>query len=384
MSQSSEILKLAVYDDRCFSVEPKYAVQLGGTAVTNTPFRVIGANNQQLSFQAQISSEGVYVDRSILLTASAYLSVQVAVAGTFAVGDPVAVWGNDMALSVYPLHTLTNTISATINNTTITTNNADTMYEILRLVDMEKSRAQSTCPSYLDTYANYDDGYLALNSPLNGFANAVSPDRVPNGAYYNVAFTNAAGVDLLTLYNPAGPNTFVDSLGQTITFNAQGIPVGTNNATPALIRTYGLYFRFTSTEQVLMSPFIFSADEDRQGMAGIQNIQLLYTMNNPGMINAANGRVLRTTSRGGRTFSALAYNSTKTSYTDGVINVTTISPPMSLNAGLPAVSMVPYLENPRYVTNFNTPLIPGINSGVATQTITLPSIPDGKICRCVF
>lgn len=370
MSQSTEISKQAVYDDRCFTQTPKYAVNLSGTSINNSPFQAISANASQMSFQIQIPSETVYVSRDVQLTSDCYLAVNVTVAGTFAAGDPVLRFGQDCALSVYPIHCLTNTISATINNSTVTTNNADTMFEVLRMTDMGKNRRSRTTPTYLDTYASYNSAYGALNNPLGSYANSVSNEDMPNGAYYNVQFTMPDGSALPVSASPA-----YTSNGIAVNTDANGIPIGTVQAGPVLAPTYPLFIKFTSTEQILLSPFIFSGDEDSTGLFGIQNIQLLYTFSNPA-ITGLNGRVLRSTNVGGRTINSVNYNTGVTNiWGRSTVNVVTISPPLSLP--LPPSSCVPYLEFPRFVSR-----VSGLSAGAyqsygiaSSNTITLPCIP---------
>lgn len=371
---SADIEKLAVFDDRIVQSRPKYAVEKGALSLTNSPFNAIAANGSQHTYQIQVPSENVFVDRAVDWTSVCYLAVNVAVAGAFNAGDIVLRFGRDCALAPFPLHSLTQTLTATINDTTTTMNTNDVLREVLRLTDLKKNREQRTCPTYLDTFQNYNDADGALNSPLNGYSNAVSADSVPNGAYYDVWFTDATGNQL------SGAGNYTS--GGVLVNYVNGVPVGTNQAGGALATSYPIFIAFRSTEKVILSPFIFSdIHEDETGLFGVQNIQLVFNMNTP-QLTGLNGRVLRSTSQGGRTLSNLSYNTqasvngNQSPFGGSVVNVQFLTP--SLDLALPPKSVVPYMEFPRYVSAVN-----GLNiapqsmaTGVQSQTITLPQIPD--------
>jgi hypothetical protein len=130
----------------------------------------------------------------------------------------------------------------------------------------------------------------------------------------------------------------------------------------------------------VLSPFVFSdTHESDTGLFGIQNIQLVMNMNSPSQ-TATSGRVLRSTTRAGRTISQVAYNSSVAGgspFTDSRVNVQFLTP--SLDIPLPPKSVVPYMEFPRFIYNqsFSTPIAIGATAtGVQSQTITLPQIPD--------
>ena len=366
---STDIEKVAVFDDRIVQSSPKYAVEKGALSLTNSPFQAIAANASQHTYQIQVPSEGVFVDRAIGWTSTCYLTFKVDVAGTFAVGDPIVRFGQDCALASFPLHSLTQTLTSTINDTTTTMNTNDVLREIMRLTDLKKNREQRTCPTYLDTYQNYNGGYQTGNTPLNSYANAYSADSVPNGGFPLVEFTDNLGNLLIGGGNYTANGITVDYLN--------GIPVGTLNGGVLTVANYPIFIRFTSTEKVILSPFIFSdIHEDETGLFGCQNIQFVFNMNAPSF-TGLNGRVLRTTTLGDRTLSNIAYaqgpNGGSPFY-GSVMNVQFLTP--SLDLSLPPKSIVPYMEFPRYVTKASASILANTTGSVASQTITLPQIPD--------
>lgn len=367
---STDIEKIAVFDDRIVQSSPKYAVEKGALSLTNSPFSAIAANESQHTYQIQVPSEGVFVDRAIGWTSTCFLSFKVDVAGIFAVGDPIVRFGQDCALASFPLHSLTQTLTATINDTTTTMNTNDVLREVMRLTDLKKNREQRTCPTYLDTYQNYNSGYQTGNTPLNSYANAYSSDNVPNGAFPLVKFTKPDGEILTGNGNYTANGIVVNYI--------DGVPVGTVNGGSLTIANIPIFIQFTSTEKVILSPFIFSdIHEDETGLFGCQNIQFVFNMNAPSF-TGLNGRVLRTTTLGGRTLSNITYTPNVAGgspFKDSKMNVQFLTP--SLDLSLPPKSIVPYMEFPRYVTKASSQSLPpnGITN-IASQTITLPQIPD--------
>jgi hypothetical protein len=379
---SSDIQKIAVFDDRIVQMAPKYAVEKGALSLTNSPFNAIAANGSQHTYQIQVPSENVFVDRAIDWTSTCFLSLTVSVAGTFILNEPVLKFGTDCALAPFPLHSLTQTLTATINDTTTTMNTNDVLREVLRLTDLKKNREQRTCPTFLDTYRNYNDCFGTINSPLNGYENATTSETLGNGAYSDVFFTDSNGNKLI------GNGSYTIGAAPQVYNYINGVPVGVNingSAPPALLMTYPLFIAFKSTEKVILSPFIFSdLNENETGLFGIQNIQLVFNMNSPSL-TGLNGRVLRSTINNGRTLSNLSYNisasvnGNQSPFGGSVVNVQFLTP--SLDLALPPKSIVNYMEFPRYVS-----AVSGLNvvsqtmaTSVNSQTITLPQIPDMMI-----
>jgi len=370
---SADIEKVSVFDDRIIQQKPRYAVEKGALSLTNSPFRALAATSSQQTYQIQVPSLNVFVDRAIEWTAQCFLQFTATV-DTVTAGSPVVVFGRDCALAPFPLHSLVNTMTATINDTTTTINLNDVLYEVLRLTDYKKNRAQRTCPTYLDTYASYNDAYGTVNNPLSGYENAVDSGSVPNGAWGDIVFTNPAGVPL------TGSNGYTSG-GVTVAV-ANGVPVMTASQTVVPI-----FIRFTSTEKLVLSPFVFSdCHEWDTGIFGVQNIQLVLNTTSPSQ-TAISGRVLRSTTGGNATVSAVGYNANVAlPFGTPQVNVQFLTP--SLDLPLPQKSVVPYMEFPRYVlsqtiANATAATDAGYGSfTVNSQTITLPQIPDLLILYC--
>jgi len=358
----SDIDKVAIYDDRIVQNQMKYAISKGGASVSSSVFSAIGSSSSQITFQVTSPSENVFIDRSFDWESEVYFTATVTTPAPGA-GAPVLKLGLDAALCQYPLNSLVSTMTATINDATVSQNNNDTLTEILRMCDTPANREMRTSPYMPDNYQNYNSGYLTSNSPLNGYGSSFGSDYVPNGAFNGLIFTNAAGTSL------AGLTTYNDGT------NAIDVSNGIPRLTGA-ITTYKLFFKLTTIEKLVLSPFMFADSENATGLYGIQNISFIMNMQQPSLTTTS-ARLLRHTNARTRNITAIGYN---TQATDGVFKNTRIrclfiTP--SLSIPLPVKNLVPYYEFPRYntVLTLNS-FTPGANITVESQTITLSNIPD--------
>lgn len=390
---SADIEKLAVFDDRIIQTRPKYAVEKGALSLTNSPFSAISQTQSQHTYNIYVPSENVYVDRALDWSSTVFLRVDVqlndSAGGQFPVGQPLLQWGVDGSLAAFPLNALCATTTATINDTTTTINSQDVLTEVLRLTDYKANRLQRTCPTMLDKYQQNADGLNAMNDPMAGYT-SMSHDyhEVPNGAYYNVAFTDPSG------------NVLVGSQPVAYTFNGlqvstlDGIPLSTAQPVGGDVNgTYSVFIKFRSTEKLVLSPFIFSEEHSSDtGLFGINNIQLVMNMRDPNRALRLRDSFIGTTSKqyvGGQlgvpaTYTPpVSYNTNVGTgvFRDSVVNAQFLTP--SLDIPLPPKSVVPYMEFPRFITQpQNSTMQSGDTQQLQSQTITLPQIPDLLIIYC--
>ena len=333
---SADIEKLAVFDDRILQTRPKYAVNKGALSQTNAPFNAIAATTSQHTYNIYVPSENVFVDRALEWTSTCFLKSTLTYTVAPANGVPVAVLGKDLALTAFPLNSLCSTLTSTINDVTTTINSQDVLKEILRLSSTSADRAQRTCPTMLDNYLSYADGNDSINTPLGSYSSATGADSVPNGAYYDIVFTDAAGAPLV-----GSGNYVVNAVNYPY---VNGVPVG-NGA----LLAFPLFFRFRSTEKLVLSPFVFAdVHEWDTGLFGINNIQLIMNLRDP-------KRVMRfdptlPAIAGTRTLGDIAYNTAGGlgGFENSVVNVIFLTP--SLETSLPPKSCIPYLDFPRYIS----------------------------------
>jgi hypothetical protein len=277
------------------------------------------------------------------------------------------------------MNSICSTLSATINDTTSVINSQDVLKEVLRLADMKRNRQQRTCPTYLDNYQSYDDAYGAPNNPLGGYDSSVDSDNVANGAYPGLTFTDTTGANV---GGPLGANAnaipVAPAVGDAYEI-VNGIPRST--ADKAGYTTYTLYAQLISTEPIVLSPFVFAdIHEWDTGLFGINNIQLVMNL------QSNISRILRCTTRTGKTFSNIGFSQASTAgpWARAVVNTQFLTP--SLSVPLPPKSVIPYMEFPRYITQNGSSqgsgqtLLPGAVGQLQSQTITLPTM--WRLCEC--
>lgn len=401
---SADIEKLAVFDARIVQSRPKYAVEKGALSLTNAPFTAIAQTSSQHTYNIYVPSENVFVDRKLQWSSTCFQSFTAQLAAQ-APGDSIVVPGRDFALTAFPLNSLCSTLSSTINDTTAVINTQDVLKEVLRLTDYKANKLVRTTPTMLDKYASYNDAYGTLNNPLGGYDQSTDYDNVPNGSYPNLVFTAANGQQLPNapvggVYKPAFaganyscafgvPTTASAWAGATVyaagdlvqnadvLWLAVAPVVGVAPAAPAwtnsgpAIGPYTIYIKWRSTEPIVLSPYVFAdTHEWDTGLFGINNIQLIMNF-----VSSPN-RIIRSTTRAGRTISNVAFSSgVPNPFTNSIVNVQFLTP--SLDVPLPPKSVVPYMEFPRYISIPSTGTIePGQTAQIQSQTITLPQIPD--------
>lgn len=357
---TQDIMKQAVFDQRIVQLPARYAVDKGALSVTNAPYNAIAASTSQHTYNINVPSQNVFVDRAVDWACDVLVNFTVDYSGnplTPGANAIVVRPGYDFALAAFPLHEMTQTMTATINDTSVIINTDTVLHEVLRLTDYKKNRLVRHCPTMLDRYAKYQDAGLAINNPISGYLNATDSAEVPNGAWYGLEFVIPAGVTSVT------PTTYVTN-GATIDISS-GLPVNTSGASSN--NQYLIGIKFSSQEKLVLSPFVFAdSAEWETGLFGVNNIQLVMNMKSDFQ------RLLRWTGAGSGAVNKISGISVA-SFPSAKVNVQYLTP--SLDLPLPAKSVVPYMEFPRYITTATAPGAVGAFQ-ISSQTIVLPQIPD--------
>jgi hypothetical protein len=360
----ADVSKYSVVDPRIVQQKPKYAVEKGALSITNQTFSAIANSASQQTFQVQVPSENIFVDRAVDWENEAHVVVTLTYGSTGAVPQggtgtsALFTPGVDFSLAPFPITQSVSTLQSTINDQSLSINMADVLPQVLRLADLSKTRMQRTCPTMLDRYYDVESAATYANSPVGGWDKAFSSDEVPNG-----------GWDTLSFYAP----TVAGSAG-AIVLGANGLPY------PPVTKTAGglslrVGVRFRTVEKLVLPPFIF-ADEHQlsTGLFGVQNMQFTANFNQP-------GRSLRIVPASGRTptvewDSSAPQTANGSPFSTAKIQVQFLTP--SLDVPLPAKSIVPWMEFPRYISPVASYQVSsgGTNADLQSQTITLPLIPD--------
>jgi hypothetical protein len=386
---SADIEKMAVFDDRIVQSRPRYAVEKGALSVTNSPFNAIAANTSQHTYNVLVPSENIFIDRAVDWTSTCFLQgiLYASAVQPYSADEgtlPLVPVGTSASLCAFPLQSLTTTMTATINDTTVTINTQDVLPQVLRMTDMRRNRMVRTCPTMLDRYQSNGDSVGFNNSPLNGYDSAISSDQVPNGAFSGLIFTTKAGVALTQAVVTAPGGVYQDpDFGWVATADYPYPCVPTSDQdgdgiwNTAQATNVAFYCAFTSTEKLVLSPFVFSdVHEWDTGLFGCQNIQLVMNLGAQ-QVN----RVLRyapvTYNDNTYTLGSVTYNNSGSSsgaFVGSRVNLQFLTP--SLDVPLPPKSVVPYMEYPRYISSQLPQFSPGDVTQYSSQTITLPQIPD--------
>ena len=320
---STDFSKVLVKDDRlCVTDAVKYAVVKGGQNVTVNTFNAIAKSTSSMTFNIQVPSEQTIIDRRVMLRTKFTITVT----GTPAAGQYLVNLGSSEALAPFPVHQMFQTIQATINNNSINLNCADVINAIVRSNDMRKLSAyNSLCPTAFDTYYNYSDAVLAMNNPLGSYYNSADPDLYPRGAF-----------------------------GQLDSITGNSVGDGATLKTVAMT--------FTTSEPLLVSPFIFADPEsNNQGMYGVQNLNFVFNLSS-------------SASRAFRSGSSTSYASCVLSdIASAELLFSFLTPhPSDL---LPARNVVPYYELPRYITTYSS--VTGLSAATTSNGSLQPG--EGKI-----
>ena len=165
MSETFE--KVLVKDDRlgCITSKVKFQVLKGGQNITCQPFTAISQTNASHVYNVTVPSLETIISREVLWKSTVTLKISHPnkSANEFAVN-----YGVTDALAPFPLHSLVTTMTATINNNTISQNMMDTLPILLRMVDSEEfAKYDSMTPTALDYLADYKDGVHAMEFQLD-------------------------------------------------------------------------------------------------------------------------------------------------------------------------------------------------------------------------
>ena len=354
MSETFE--KVLVKDDRlgCISSKVKFQVLKGGQNITSQPFKAISETKASHVYNVTVPSLETIISREILWRSTVTLKISYAgkSANEFAVN-----YGVTDALSAFPLHSLVSTMTATINNNTISQNMMDTLPILLRMVDPEEfAKYDSMTPTTLDYLADYRDGVHPMEFQLDTNAGS-QPCAYTAGAAdvtpANGTFIGTRPQSFLSLPNnalawdmnrPAGSAYYHKprrtwKLKALCSIDADG----TTKRVPRITDTV-VYAQFTVTEPLLMSPFVFGSGHGKQGFYGVQTMN--FNMN----INSNAARAWR---------SAVFTGSTKTveveSFSDSQLIFQFLTPHAS--DMLDPRNVVPFYELPVYRTS-NFDLLP--------------------------
>ena len=360
-----------------------FAVYQGASSNTFQQFTAVSNSNSNLTFNVQIPSESVVINREVLINALMTVTLTIGQVpspnpqGYTAVplGDLAFNYGQTDAFQAFPMSKSFQTTTATINNSNVSTNTQDIIDVLLRMNNSrELLRYSGLTPSFPDSqYAQYSSGYLATNNPLASYnTSSYDIDQVPRGSYplSNTPTINPlAPVSQIYRYTTAGGSTPVDNS-----------PVATGDAG----EYWNVVLQINVTEPIFCSPFIFGKpDFNQSGLAGINTINLV--MNIDGTLKRVFSTMAGSQVGGNWNYSIAGGDTTGNStYTtlftkpQLLMNFLSTQPTQLV----PSRVVTPYIDYPRYISSsFSNATIPPYPSSQSTttiqsQNIQLNQLPD--------
>ena len=363
--------------------KPKWVIEAGALSISTAQFASLSATSGQCTFQVQVPSTSVYLDRLVnwQMTCGVTAFVGKASAAAFVAAETVLTPGLDFALCTSPIHSLVTSLQAAIGDTQVTNNLAQTRELMSLLADTPANRKDRSQPSFLDIYKSYIDASGAYNNPLADFPTSTTGATEPNGAW-PITFVMPSG----DLPDPAGSTYYVDSAGNVVqAAPTDGVQVTLSpTSVPSIAAVIGastvvvpVFMKFTSIEPLQLSPFIWQEVHERMtGLSQLQNINIIANMQGP-----LSARLLRWTPRNGRYIVNQQYPGSFAPFENASIYGQFLTPPIELMP-IPPINTVDYQQTVSY-----TYAARGLSSGprvrVPSQTLSLPVIPDYLVVAVV-
>jgi hypothetical protein len=148
-------------------------------------------SNNNFTINCNPPNQKTLIDRKMYIR----VPVNIQFTGTSAAGSHLLQSGND-ALRAFPLSTCIQNLQVTLNDSQANVPLYDVIQPLMRYgTDYDlKEFDWSATPTYLDNYANYEDGNLTNRNPLNSYGATAENGQTARGAFpvNPLTFTNTA------------------------------------------------------------------------------------------------------------------------------------------------------------------------------------------------
>lgn len=349
-----------------------YAVKTGPSSTTMQQFEAVSKSLSSISFNVQVPSESVVVDREVLientLKYSLFVTVNInGVANNTDQAINLYNYGLDWSWRAFPFSSLLTTIQCNINNTSVSVNLDDIKDPLLKLIDKKQlQRYFGLCPTLTDEFYATTGGNQEPGSPYASTLNASLNDHKVYGnsshpivikLVTDLAATKTAG----SFYLVDGVLTYTGATGQPNTKELE------------------FEIETTFTEPVFCSPFIFGRCEyNRQGLVGINGLNFVFNIdgngdkshiifrNSAGTINPPKGTAVGDSSN--------LRIKLKTIESSRLLMTFYSTQPTDL---IKPLNVVPYMDYVRFLSNTDFILKAGeAKSGISAPTIQINQLPD--------
>lgn len=362
----SESLKTVLINDsriEDISGEIGFAVNSGPQQNTYQPQTANTASNNSHSWQINVPSENIVIDRRMLIDADVQFVLTIT---NVPVGQVAFAWGSTHSFAPYPLNSCYLTQNTLINNCGLSVSTQDIMAPLLRLNEQKiHTHYDGWTPSMVDdVYYSYSDAVGTNNNPLAAIGDNSYDNKI-----------RGRGCHPLT-------SCVIDHKIAGVSTNASVISTA---LTDSWVITITAHF----TEPLLfLSPFISNpCVSNEAGFLGINNISFNFTLDTtlrrvlrtstPILPNVAATTPLTSTTYTTTFALGTAFSGSGFSNLRMLVNYLSVQP--SQYAKISARNVLPLLQYDRYLPNGGTSAIEipaGTDSQLVSSNIALNQIPD--------
>ena len=249
------------------STSQNIVIQKGPASTTYQEFMANTESVNSVNFNVALPSESVLMNREVLVETELELTFTIPInAGYNQTGQSCFNYGFDNAFSAFPLNSLILSATATINNSSVSTNIQDIMHVLLRSYNDEDFQKYNS-PTMVDKrLRNYADMAASQGNPLSNFAN--SDTKVPRGAHpiSYIKVTRVGGATPTTVVRESGVNTQAEI--------NDNLKVPSNHAC-----SWEIVIRSTVQEPLLfLSPFQFAKNNNNAALYSVNNLNLTLNL----------------------------------------------------------------------------------------------------------
>jgi hypothetical protein len=353
----SDLKTVLINDSRIedISGDISFAVQGGPQQSTFQPQSANTSSNTSHSWQINVPSENIVVDRRLLIDTDVQFTITIK---GVPIGEVAFNWGSTDGFGPYPLNSCYLTQNVLINNCGLSVNTQDVIAPLLRMNDQKiHTYYDGWTPSMVDdTYYNYSDAIGAINNPLGTITNNSMDNKI----------------------KPRGCHT-ITSMSVVHTINAGG--TDTSMISTSELDTWVITLTTHLTEPLLfLSPFISNpCVSNEAGFLGINNFSFNFT------VDSNLRRVFRSSSVWAQTPAnyvvALAtnFNSGGSGFSNLRMLMNYLSVQPSQYAKISARNVLPLLQYDRYIANSSnttSTFTAGTSLPFTSSNIALNQIPD--------
>lgn len=355
-----------------------YAVKTGPSSTTMQQFEAVSKSTSSISFNVQVPSESVVVDREVLIRnrLKYRFLVDVRTSGV-ANSTDVAVdlhdYGQQWSWRAFPFSSLITTVQCNINNTSVSVNLQDIKDPLLKLIDKKQlQRYFGSCPTLSDEFYATVRGAQSVGSP---YASSTSAALSDNKVYGNSSHPITIKIITAVVAAPGSPGNFWINNG-VLTYQTPAAPATVPASVPL-----ELEIETEFTEPIFCSPFIFGRCEyNRQGLVGINGLNFVFNLDANGdkshiIFRDTNATTINPASNGTTAGSSQNLRITLKEVVNSDLLLTFYSTqPTDL---VKPLNVVPYMDYVRFLSNSNIQINSGVSlSGNNSQTIQINQLPD--------